>query len=41
MCGDKTFISDSLESQSCDFDEIANMKSLYSVERLHKGSFKS
>ena len=34
------FPSDSLESKSNDFDEIAHVKPLYSVERLHS-SFKS
>ena len=35
------FPSDSLESQSYEFDEIAHLKPLYGVERLHKSSFKS
>ena len=35
------FSSDSLESESYDFDEIAHIKPLYGVERLHKSCFKS
>ena len=35
------FPSDLLESQSYDFDEIAHIKPLYSVERLYKSSYKS
>ena len=45
MCGKRVrlgpFPSDSLESQSYDFDEIAYTKPLYGVERLHENSFKS
>ena len=45
MCGGKgvglgLFPFDSLESQSCDSDEIAHIKPLYGVERLHESSFK-
>ena len=35
------FPSDSLEPQSYDFDEIANIRLLYGVERRHKSSFKA
>ena len=34
------FPSDSLESQSYDFDENVHIKPLHSVERLQKSSFK-
>ena len=45
MCGKGVSLglspSDALEFQSYDFDEIAHIKSLYGVERLHKSAFKS
>ena len=45
MCGKGVglglFPYDSLESQSYEFDEIAHIKPLYDVERLHKSFFKS
>ena len=45
MCGKGVAIGlspfDSLESQSYDFDKIAQIKPLYGVERLHKSSLKA
>ena len=44
MCGKGVgsglFPSDSLQSQSYDFDEIAHIKPIYGVERLQKTAFK-
>ena len=45
MCGKGVGLgllpSDSLESQSYDFDEIAHIKPFYCVESPYKSSFKS
>ena len=45
MCGKGVGLGllpfDSLESQSYDFDEIAHIKPVQGVERLHESSFKS